>query len=538
MRHRALWLFIGLLILTSLACNAFAGNLEPTLGPLPTAVVEETAPAQETADLAPTATLEGTTTAAVPGAQVIVLVDLNVRGGPGVQYDRVGFLLEGENARIIGRDPETGWWKVACPADVEEAECWVSGGAAYVRAEDAEDVPVAAVPPTPTPVPPNLGPNEGVLAYVDNGRLFAARLDLSQNPPTAAEARQLAEVGNVQRVTISPDGRRVAYLAGTSRANSLNLVNVDGRDRRTLVVSDELAVEVGEDQVALVDAVQWLDDGRLAFNTMLVNTTGPGVISREDFWAVTIDGEAEEVLAAGEGGGAFAIAGDTVLLSRSDAIARATFPDLAPETLISFGRINTASEYVFYPRPQWTVDGGAYVAIPDADPWLEGAGAALWQIAAGGPAVPFGNVTGNILFNPVVWSHRGGRLAYVQLLIDPTNPPPQLILADANGTEPTPYAEGDQLVFYAWSPDDSAFLYGGQGYYAIGRSDEAPRQMPLSAGQQLADAQWLTNEAFVIAQGFPESNAWNLNSVSVEGSMALLGSLSSGAGVEFDVWTP
>ena len=41
-RHRALWLTIVALIFSSLACNAFAGNQRPILGPPPTSIAENT----------------------------------------------------------------------------------------------------------------------------------------------------------------------------------------------------------------------------------------------------------------------------------------------------------------------------------------------------------------------------------------------------------------------------------------------------------------------------------------------------------------
>ena len=53
-------------------------------------------------------------------------------------YDRVGFLLKGDRAQVVGRDPIGGWWQIACPPAVEGRSCWVSGGSQFTLLESAE----------------------------------------------------------------------------------------------------------------------------------------------------------------------------------------------------------------------------------------------------------------------------------------------------------------------------------------------------------------------------------------------------------------
>ena len=156
-------------------------------------------PDDTTIELAPTATLPGAQPTAASGdgsPTVRVLVDLNVRSGPGVQYNRVGFLLANANAPLIGRDPNTGWWKITCPASITIAtECWISGGAQYSQATNADGVPVAQAPPTPTPEPTITPTSEseqvaessnlvvagnGRLAYADNAGVWIVTLDMTQ----------------------------------------------------------------------------------------------------------------------------------------------------------------------------------------------------------------------------------------------------------------------------------------------------------------------------------------------------------------------
>ncbi|NJN53955.1 MAG: SH3 domain-containing protein [Anaerolineae bacterium] len=143
-RTKPIAFLIGIFVLTSLACNAFSGNVEPELElPPPTfvttqmpgeeATVEGAAPTVTLPGLPGTAVAESTTIPPIEGPFATVLVDLNVRSGPGVQYERMGFLLQGDSVPIIGKDPTSGWWKIQCPALITSNECWISGGAEYAK---------------------------------------------------------------------------------------------------------------------------------------------------------------------------------------------------------------------------------------------------------------------------------------------------------------------------------------------------------------------------------------------------------------------
>jgi len=142
MRDRALvWFGFLWLLAATLACNAFAGQpdaLPPP--PLPTTALTAAAPvggATVGPGLAPTATLPGVATPA-PGQGIVrILVDLNVRAGPGVGFRRVGFLLRDATAVVLGRDEASGWWRIECPPDADGDVCWVSGGTRFTRPEAA-----------------------------------------------------------------------------------------------------------------------------------------------------------------------------------------------------------------------------------------------------------------------------------------------------------------------------------------------------------------------------------------------------------------
>lgn len=138
------WWFLGLLILPALACNAFAGRVDTSLPPPATLTPTLEANDENTSPvIAPTVTLPGSSNYEPFQGTIRILVDLNIRSGPGVQYDRVGFLPQNELITVVGRDVSSGWWQIQCPASVESSQCWVSGGSRYTRVEE--------VRPTATP---------------------------------------------------------------------------------------------------------------------------------------------------------------------------------------------------------------------------------------------------------------------------------------------------------------------------------------------------------------------------------------------------
>ncbi len=538
-RDKALAITIFALILTSLACNAFAGNLEP-LPPPPTAAVQERAGG----DLAgPAATVTLPALSALSTGTVTVLVDLNIRSGPGVQYDRVGFLLKDDVVPVLGVHSQTGWWKIECPAIASGSECWLSGGEQYTRAENVSEVAEVLPPATPTPIPPTLEEGLGLLVFIDDGALFAVKLDLTQDLlQPVGDKIQLTELANVQRFAVSPDGRRVAFISGSAEGNSLNVVNTDGQDQRTLLISSDLPIDGGQsaaDLAVLVDQISWLPDSTaVAFNTVQNSLVGPGIGSQEDLWTVTLDQKLSQPFPEKTGGGAFAVLSNgKVLLSRADNIARADLDGSNIELVLEFESVNTASEYVYYPIPQQIGEGQARLSIPDAEPWQPGAWTTLWQLPVSGLAGQLGSIDGVLLNSPILWSPGGSRLAFIQQTNDLDSAEvSRLVIADGTGINSDPYAGGELLTVHAWASDE-AFLYSGKGFYAVGRVNAPPIQTLLEPGQQVNKAQWITEDNFVIAVGFPENSSWEMISTTPGGEKISLGSLR-GFNADFEVWRP
>lgn len=567
---RPLLLLLSLLLLSALACSALGGDITPEIPAPPTLVINSPVPAtQKPGALEPTATLAAgipESTADLPTLRAIV--DVNVRTGPGVIYERDGFLLGGEAATIIGRDPATGWWKIACPERSEGEECWVTGEERFTSASDTDGIPVAEAPPTPTPAPTSAataaatptqdptatptgeatsgldGPIGLLLAYVDNGDLHLARLNLRQDQVSAGNPVRVTNTGDVVDVYISPEGGRVAFIRGTEGHNALYVMDVATGEETLLVDAADLPALSGpgtNQTIRLIDQVQWLPGGEaIAFNTQLVFTTGPGVLQAFDLWLVRPGEAPEERFPANTAGGYFTISPSyELLMSSPTSIVRADLEGNEPqEVVVTFDVINTASEYYYLPRPQWLPSGDeAYVAIPDADPWVEEPEFSLWYIPAAGEAQLMERLSGNILFDPVYWSPSGDALAYVRRSTGGHAPRAELILADEDGDDDESYARGLNLMFLAWAPNGQAFLYSDHGFIAVGSPERAPRSTVIDAGDVATAGEWLTRNVFVVAIGGGPDGRWRFLGGNAAGESGPLLNFSATFPI-FDVWAP
>ena len=551
LRKHPILVFISIFILTAFACNAFAagGDEPPALElPPPAVVVEETAVSDD--GLAPTATLPGSNpidVTAVPGtATVNILVDLNIRSGPGVVFDRLGFFTKGATVPALGRETATGWWLVQCPPHIAAPQCWVSGGAEYTAPSNAEGIPVAQSPPTPTPAPTNtpapevntqVAAGSSIVAYADGSGLWVLPLDTNGDLLTAGEVVQIAADPNIQQLAVAPDGKSVAYVSGNFEENSLHVVGIDGNGSSQLANSTGFPKPEDATDIAIViDQIAWLPDSRsIAFNTNSQNLIGPGVQSRQDLWVASVNGGVSERFAVGEGGQTFVISpnGQQVIFGRPEAVVRANMNGSNSETAVTFDFVNTASEYAYAPTAQWLPDGSAaYIAIADADPWQPTAMASIYRIPSSGTAVALGSILGNILFSPVHWTSSGNNLLYVQFVPDGSNEQ-ALTLAQGNGQNAQSYRVGEQLTLFALNPNNTHFLYAGNGFYGVGQPGVAPVEIAIPVGT--SDMQWVNNSQYIALVG--SVGSWNVVGANIAGDTADLTTINHDF-VPIDVWNP
>ncbi|MBE2219995.1 MAG: SH3 domain-containing protein [Anaerolineae bacterium] len=145
--------------------------VSPTTVPTKTAVPTVTASATNTNTPAPTATATALPTAtlvptytprpatftplpptetAVPLVEAVVNVPfLNVRSGPGIAYELIATIAEGDQIELTGRVSDGSWWQFCC---VNGEPGWVIGEAVDMPENAEALVPRAnRIPPLPTP---------------------------------------------------------------------------------------------------------------------------------------------------------------------------------------------------------------------------------------------------------------------------------------------------------------------------------------------------------------------------------------------------
>lgn len=80
---------------------------------------------------------------------IVVVERLNVRSGPGTNYNRVGAVAQGDALIVSGQVDNCSWLQIATPAGVEG---WVSGNSQYVTLDArCADIPEASPPAAPQP---------------------------------------------------------------------------------------------------------------------------------------------------------------------------------------------------------------------------------------------------------------------------------------------------------------------------------------------------------------------------------------------------
>jgi uncharacterized protein YgiM (DUF1202 family) len=131
-----------------------------------------------------------------------VLTTVNVRAGPGEQFDAVSRLSDGQEVRIIGKTEDGEWLLI----DFEGAERWVKRQAIDVQESLAlvprrDPTPTPVPPPTRTPIPPTPVPSPSPLPTAT---------PVPAAPDFAPLNALLIDGGRTLRVTVGNQGT-VAY---------------------------------------------------------------------------------------------------------------------------------------------------------------------------------------------------------------------------------------------------------------------------------------------------------------------------------------
>src|SRR5947209_1326935 len=94
----------------------------------------------------------------LPANRAEIFQDVNVRAGPGTDYDQVGVLIPGQTSPIIGRNPDGTWFEIEYVGG-PDGTGWVFKDLVRVLG-DLNTMPTIEPPPTPT-LRPTTTPVEG-----------------------------------------------------------------------------------------------------------------------------------------------------------------------------------------------------------------------------------------------------------------------------------------------------------------------------------------------------------------------------------------
>jgi Tol biopolymer transport system component len=340
----------------------------------------------------------------------------------------------------------------------------------------------------------------------------------------------------------------------------LRVVGADGNGERRLVGSEDLPGVMGEPPASSEPVrfdrqplqVAWLPDNRtVAFNTRPGITWG--LAHHDDLWLIdTETGLLDPFLPDGQGGTfAFSPDGSRLLVSTSTAVAMLDADGGNRRTLLTFEPVATYSEYAYHPMPVWAPDGSyALVAVSSPDPLEPQAGANLWRLPLNGDATLLGTVAGNFLHNSqydALWSPDRTRLAYTVAVAGDDPNTRDLVIADADGSNPVVYARGKprllgwdsagELDVQIWTPDSQRFVYWQDqdlsGALLLGQPDQlATALLPSGGTGPILSLRWADASTFAFVAG--EQGAYVLGIGQVEGPWRIIGA-SDDAVVQLDV---
>lgn len=122
-----------------------------------------------------------TVTSTPAGPKVLVPDQVNVRLGPGTNFDQVGVLNSGQEAAAIGRSPGGDWIMITYPG-VPGNVAWVYSPLVRLVDQGANVLPIVEPPPTPAPrITPTIDPT--LASQFNLGAGLATRLPTYTPPP-------------------------------------------------------------------------------------------------------------------------------------------------------------------------------------------------------------------------------------------------------------------------------------------------------------------------------------------------------------------
>jgi hypothetical protein len=150
MQQRTIEALQVLLTAQALTLSAPTATLAPTSTPLPTNTLAPTAtslPPTQVPTNAPPTVVPPPPTPNVP--VLIANVDTRCRRGPSTSFEILSYILVGQQAEVLGRNPELTWWLIRDPRG-QYGSCWVWGETTQLLG-NVNRIPIVEPPAPPTP---------------------------------------------------------------------------------------------------------------------------------------------------------------------------------------------------------------------------------------------------------------------------------------------------------------------------------------------------------------------------------------------------
>lgn len=169
------------------------------------------------------ATLEPAAAQQAPQAEITTAA-LNMRAGPGTNYDILAVAMQGDTFEITGTNADQSWLQVNRP---DGTSAWISGWQDYVQVTGSlADVTVTQPSAAPAASPGAATPGGGKLALMTHsgGDIYLINADGSN--------LRLLTQGGIDPA-LSPDGTQVAFTRW-GLSEGVYLMNVDGSNERQI----------------------------------------------------------------------------------------------------------------------------------------------------------------------------------------------------------------------------------------------------------------------------------------------------------------
>lgn len=385
-------------------------------------------------------------------------------------------------------------------------------------------------PAPSTQVAPTAQPETSPLPYTapptafDTGLLRIAYYDgAGLQLWTEGGARKLLYSGEpVSSIAISDDGWVIAFTTRNEYYIETGLwrVYADGSGLQRLIDPaglKALSQDPNADSVSPYQMEFAPGSHSLAFTTRLV-FMGPGLVLQDDLRLLEMDsGQLSTLFAPGLGGmfsyspdgGKIALVTATGIgLANSDGTNRLA-------NLLSFPRVITYSEYLFYPAVRWAPDGSRFLAvIPAEDPLAANPISTLWQINAGNGSVEQGRTFPAglwLLFAENTISPDLTKIAYLQQIGTPENNTWELHVARLDGSQDVLLRTGNMRIL-SWSPDSTRLSLEDQSELLIG--DVASGTfVPLADVLPAVDSTWVDAARYLYWSGDTPNLSLRLDSL-------------------------